>query len=186
MTQNKKLLMSLICGVFGMFMLSFAAFPLYNLFCKITGYGGTPKINSQASNAIGKKEFTVRFNADVEPGFDWEFKPSSKPAEVITGENKLIFYEAKNSSSESLTGVATYNIVPQEAAVYFNKIECFCFQKQTLKPGEKIIMPVSFFIDPDIENDINLKNVKTVTLSYTFFQDKKNGSEGLKPQNIKY
>ncbi len=153
-----------------MFAFAFAAFPLYNLFCKVTGYGGTPRIAEQKATAIGKKILTVRFNADIAPDLSWKFTPLQSQIEALTGENKMAFFMAENTSDKPITGVASFNVTPDIAAQYFNKIECFCFIKQTLKPGEKVQMPVSFFIDPAIEKDLDLKDINTITLSYTFFK----------------
>ena len=154
-----------------MFAFAYAAFPLYSIFCKATGYGGTPRINTQKATTLGMEHITVRFNADVAPGLSWKFTPLQSQVEVLTGENKMAFFMAENTSNETITGMATFNITPDQAGQYFNKIQCFCFTKQTLKPGEKVQMPVSFFIDPAFEKDLDLKGINTITLSYTFFKE---------------
>jgi cytochrome c oxidase assembly protein subunit 11 len=168
-SKNKRTGLTITMLVLGMFAFAYAAFPLYNLFCKVTGYGGTTQVSEASSGELGQREFTIRFNADTNQGLPWDFVASQKSMKVTSGENKLAFYTAENISDEPVTGVATYNVTPAKAGVYFNKVQCFCFENQTLKPGEKIDMPVSFFVDPEIEKDPNLKNVKTITLSYTFF-----------------
>lgn len=157
-----------------MFCLAFFSFPLYTLFCRVTGYGGTPKTGEAAKELVssvhlGKRDFHVRFNADTAKDLPWKFVPVQDMVDVRSGESKLIFYTAENVSKKPITGVATFNVTPELAAKYFNKVQCFCFTNQTLEPGEKVDMPVSFFIDPRIEDDVELKNLKTLTLSYTFF-----------------
>ena len=159
--------------VLGMFAFSFAAFPLYSIFCKATGYGGTPKTGGVASQATGSRMVTVRFNADTATDLPWNFAPLQKEIKVLTGENKLAFFSAENKSDQPITGVAGFNVTPDVAGQYFHKIQCFCFNKQTLKPGEKVKMPVSFYVDPAIEKDLDLKDVNSITLSYTFFKAEK-------------
>ncbi|MFZ8864369.1 MAG: cytochrome c oxidase assembly protein [Rickettsiales bacterium] len=154
--------------VIGMFCLAFASVPLYNLFCKVTGFGGTPKIVASNIEQVGTKEFTIFFNADSH--LEWLFKPVQRKINTKSGVSNLVFYEAQNKAQESLTGTATYNITPAKAGSYFSKIECFCFDRQTLQAGEKMNFPVSFYIDPAIEDDPYLKDVTQITLSYSFFQ----------------
>jgi len=170
--KNKKTAITVIMIVVGMFCLAYASFPLYSVFCKATGYGGTPKIANQGASALGKQVYTVRFNTDVAPDVPWEFAPVVQSVHIKSGENKLVYFYAINKSNKSITGRAEYNITPQQAGYYFNKIQCFCFTNQTLKAGEKVMMPVTFFIDPAIEKDEDLRQVETITLSYTFFQAK--------------
>ncbi len=154
----------------GMVGLSFASVPLYRLFCQVTGYGGTTQVAEAAPGAVGARVFTVRFNADVGQGMPGRFRPAQREITVRAGESALAFYGASNPSDEIVAGSATYNVTPQKAGLYFNKIACFCFDEQVLAPGESAEMPVSFFIDPEIENDRNLDEVTTITLSYTFFK----------------
>lgn len=171
--QNNQTAIKVLSLVTGMFLLAFASFPIYNLLCKVTGYGGVPLV-AQAQQAldvkVGSRVVKVRFNSDIMPEVPWSFLPLQKEVEVKTGVNKLVFYSAQNNSDEVVTGIATYNVTPEKASIYFNKVQCFCFEKQTLKPHEKVEMPVSFYIDPEIENDPYMKDVKTITLSYTFFK----------------
>jgi cytochrome c oxidase assembly protein subunit 11 len=173
LTKNTQLALRVLAIAVGMLCLAYASFPLYNLFCKVTGYNGTPKQASVDSKRVGEREIEVRFNADKEVALEWIFKPVQDHVVVRTGETKIIYYEAENKSNETITGMATFNVIPEKAAPYFNKIQCFCFEEQTLKPGEKVKMPVSFFIDPAIETDINTADIHTVTLSYTFFRAQK-------------
>lgn len=169
-TNNKKLALAIFSIVVGMVMLAFASVPLYSLFCKVTNFGGTPNIVAASSARVGNRVVRISFDANVDKKLPWSFKTEQHDIKIKTGENALIFYSAKNKSSEPITGMAIYNVTPLKAAKYFNKIQCFCFDEQLLKPGEEMMMPVSFFIDPEMENDPNLKDIKDITLSYTFFR----------------
>jgi cytochrome c oxidase assembly protein subunit 11 len=174
--NHRKTVLTILAIALGMFCLAFASFPLYNLFCKATGYQGTPKVAAANTpeKPWGKTVVTVRFNAEISPELAWKFYPIQNEVQVHTGEHKLIYFKAENLTDTPLTGVATYNITPEKAASYFTKIQCFCFTQQTLKPHEVKEMPVTFFVNPDIEKDPEAKEVTTMTLSYTFFpsQDK--------------
>ena len=154
----------------GMGALVYYAVPLYNLFCQVTGYGGTTQRAVVAPGAVGHRIITVRFVAEVNPQMPWSFYPAQREVKVRVGQRTLIHYVAKNNSRETIVGTATFNVSPPKSGLYFNKIACFCFSEQTLKPGQKVDMPVSFFIDPEILKDRNLNDVKTITLSYTFFR----------------
>ena len=151
--------------------LSFASVPLYDLFCRTTGFGGTPVANKNINESKSDKELSMRvfFNADIAHGLEWNFSPVQREKIVTLGETTLVFYEAKNYSDKPVTGVATFNVLPLKIGKYFSKIDCFCFEEQTLSSGEKIEMPVSFYIDPKIAEDPNTKEVREITLSYTFF-----------------
>jgi cytochrome c oxidase assembly protein subunit 11 len=151
-------------------LLTAASVPLYKLYCQATGLGGTVRIFSKASEVIGEKKFIIYFDSTIDSSLDWEFFPEQKSIELISGENKLAFYTAKNKTSSSLKGMAVYNVTPFLAGKYFNKVECFCFQEQTLLPNEKALMPVLFHISPEIETDPDLKDLKEITLSYTFYK----------------
>ncbi|EEA94361.1 cytochrome c oxidase assembly protein [Pseudovibrio sp. JE062] len=168
-----------ICaGVFfGMVGLSFAAVPLYQLFCQVTGYGGTTQRAEEASETILDREIIVSFDANVAPGLDWDFKPKQKKVRVKLGQMTEIMYEAKSLAQQVSTGTSTFNVAPFEVGGYFNKIDCFCFTEQPLQSGESIDMPVVFFIDPELDKDESLKNIKEITLSYTFFELPKDGEE---------
>jgi len=157
---------------FFMLSLSFAAVPLYKLFCQVTGYGGTPQIAIIKSSDIGERDFTIRYDVNVSSELNWEVKPEFDYHDIVTGENIFTYYKAKNLSDKAIDGTATYNIVPAEAASYFMKVECFCFTEQRLESNEIIDMPLVFYIDPSIDRDRDLKNVDTITLSYTFFENK--------------
>jgi len=156
---------------FGMLGLSFASVPLYDLFCRVTGYAGTTQ---KASLAPGPKVdaslYKVRFDANISPDLNWAFVAPSDEIQLKPGVEKIIYYTAKNLSNEPSTGTASFNVSPPKAGSVFMKIECFCFINQKLMPYEEIKMPVSFYIDPEIDNDDNLKSLNEITLSYTFFK----------------
>ena len=139
------------------------------MFCQVTGYGGTTQRIEQMSDTILDKKITVRFDANTSDGLAWQFKPVQREVTMNIGETKLIHYEAINKLDKPSAGRAAFNVTPQAAGAYFNKVECFCFTDTVLKPGEDMQMPVVFFVDPDIVNSEELKGVNTITLSYTFF-----------------
>jgi cytochrome c oxidase assembly protein subunit 11 len=147
----------------------FGAVPLYRAFCQATGYGGTTQRAEAAPATAGDRVITVRFNADIAPNMPWAFQPVQREVKVRVGEEKLIFYAAWNRAAVPVVGTATFNVTPQKAGPYFDKVQCFCFSEQKLEPGQRVEMPVSFFIDPKIAKDRNLDDVTTITLSYTFF-----------------
>jgi cytochrome c oxidase assembly protein subunit 11 len=157
--------------------LTAASVPLYNLFCKATGYDGTPRIAAgEARQTAGPKagappEVTVFFNADTGSTLPWSFHPAQRQVTVKIGEDNLAFFEAANRSDRPIVGHAVYNVTPDKAAYYFVKLECFCFQNQTLEPGQKVQMPVSFYVDPAMMEDANAREVRQITLSYTFYLD---------------
>ncbi len=164
---------SVLCGiVLGMVGMSYAAVPLYDLFCRVTGYAGTTQVADKRSTTITSRPMKIRFDA-LANNIDWAFQPTQLEMVLKVGENGLAFYRATNRSDRTVTGTATFNVTPLKVGAYFNKVECFCFTEQTLKPGETIEMPVAFFVDPEISVDPNLNDVKTITLSYTFFPVKK-------------
>ena len=156
---------------FGMLGLSFASVPLYDLFCRVTGYAGTTQ---KASLAPGPKVdaslYKVRFDANISPDLNWAFVAPSDEIQLKPGVEKIIYYTAKNLSNEPSIGTASFNVSPPKAGSVFMKIECFCFINQKLMPNEEVKMPVSFYIDPEIDNDDNLKSLNEITLSYTFFK----------------
>jgi cytochrome c oxidase assembly protein subunit 11 len=154
----------------GMLGLSFAAVPLYRLFCAVTGYGGTPRIGLAASPGATARSITVRFNADTNPGLPWRFLPEQKQLRGPLGEQLVAFYAARNQDSVPVTGIAVYNVTPEKAGKYFHKTACFCFTEQTLGPDQEVQFPVSFWVDPAIAADPNTADVETITLSYTFFR----------------
>ena len=159
---------ALICAgvAFGMLGASFAAVPLYDLFCKVTGFGGTPMTGTAGAGKILDRTMAVRFDANVAPGLGWKFEAESPEIKVRIGETQTVFYKMTNRSDRTVTGIATYNVAPEKGAAYFVKIQCFCFTEQTLQPGEERVMPVRFIIDPSLP-----AGVRTVTLSYTFYNN---------------
>lgn len=160
-----------ICSAFVVSMVgvSYAAVPLYQLFCQVTGYGGTTQRVEQMSETILDRKIKVRFDSNVAAGLPWDFKPVQREVELQIGETIQIAYTAENTSDQTTYGQATFNVTPMSAGAYFNKIQCFCFTENELKPGEKMNMPVVFFVDPAIVDDLDAKDVTTITLSYTFF-----------------
>ncbi len=156
--------------VAGMIGLSYAAVPLYDLFCRVTGYGGTTQVADAAPGQIVDRVIKVRFNADVAREMPWRFQPAQREMELKIGQSGLAFYNAANPTADQITGTATFNVTPQKAGIYFSKMECFCFTEQTLAPGQTVEMPVEFFVDPELVDDPNMDDVNTITLSYTFFR----------------
>jgi cytochrome c oxidase assembly protein subunit 11 len=148
--------------------LAFASAPLYRAFCEATGFGGTPLRADRAPGAIAG-QVNVRFDANVHPGLPWRFEPEQTTVNVAPGAQTRIFYRAENLSARSITGQAAYNVSPDQVGKYFKKIQCFCFSEQTLKPGQKVDMPVVFFVDPKIKDDPDTKDIDQITLSYTFY-----------------
>jgi len=168
---NKRLGLTLVGIVAGMVGAAYASVPLYQLFCQVTGYGGTTQVAEALPEQVGERVITVRFNSDVDPHLPWAFQPVERQMTLKVGESGLAFFRAENLSDQAFVGTATFNVTPLKAGPYFNKVQCFCFTEQQLAAGASIDMPVSFFVDPAIEEDPNLQEVTTITLSYTFFVD---------------
>ena len=169
--KNYRLLIKITLFVFLMIGMSYASVPLYDLFCRVTGYGGTTQKSSLAPGSKGNyKNIQVRFDANVNNSLNWEFLAPKDEILVQPGVEKIIYYTAKNLSDKTIVGTATYNVSPPKAGSIFMKIDCFCFVEQTLLPGEKVKMPVVFYIDPMVDSDESLKNLSEITLSYTFFK----------------
>ena len=168
--SNTKLALALIAVFLGMVFLTAASVPIYKVFCRVTGYGGTTKVALSSSQSKGSKELIVKFDANIDDKLPWIFTTKQTQIKVTTGENAIAFYYVENKSDKVIIGTAVYNVTPHQAAKYFNKIECFCFQEQLLKSGQKALMPVTFFIDPEIEKDPELQELKELTLSYSFYK----------------
>jgi cytochrome c oxidase assembly protein subunit 11 len=149
--------------------LAYASVPLYQLFCQVTGFGGTAQRAAAPSNEVLDRKVTVRFDSNVAPGLDWEFTPVVNTMSLRIGENALAVYRATNHSATPVVGTATFNVTPEQAGAFFNKVQCFCFTEQRLEPGETVEMPVSFFVDPAMVNDQDGAHIHTITLSYTFY-----------------
>ena len=154
--------------------LSFAAVPFYQIFCQATGYNGTTQRAASASARALERMITVRFDTNISPALDWDFQPEQREMRLKIGENALAFFRAANRSDHPLTGTATFNVTPAAVGGYFDKVQCFCFTRQTLAPGQSAELPVSFFVDPAIMNDAEARDVTEITLSYTFFKAKDN------------
>ncbi len=150
--------------------LAWASVPFYDWFCRVTGFGGVTNTAETGSDVILDQTITIRFDASLDRGMPWEFKPMQREMTLRIGETGLAFYEAHNPTDQPVAGQASYNVTPYEAGYFFDKIECFCFTEQLLQPGETVEMPVSFYVDPAIVNDRDAKYVHTITLSYTFYE----------------
>jgi cytochrome c oxidase assembly protein subunit 11 len=166
----------------GMVGVGFAAVPLYDLFCRVTGFGGTTMRADAATLSnepiVLKRTVSVRFDANVSPNMPWSFRPEHPRDTVSIGARDMAIYIAENNSSEPITGTASFNVTPISAGKYFTKIQCFCFTEQTLEPGQQVRMPVLYFVDPKIMDDPDTRDINEITLSYTFYpvDDKKKPS----------
>ena len=171
--RNRRVALVCAAVAFGMIGLAYASVPLYSLFCQVTGFGGTTQRAEKPASTILDRMITVRFDANVGDGLPWDFTPISEPQTLHIGENGLAFYRVTNRSNRTIVGTATYNVTPEQAGIYFNKLACFCFTEQRLEPGESLDMPVSYFVDPEIVKDSDASRLTTLTLSYTFYETKK-------------
>lgn len=170
MQQNTKTALKALGLVTFMGALGFASVPLYDWFCRVTGFGGVTQVAEEGSQTILEETIQVRFDASKDRDFEWEFRPVERTTDIKIGETGLAFYEAYNPTDRPIAGTASFNVYPFSAGYYFNKIQCFCFEMQVLQPGERVQMPVSYFVDPEIKEDREAKYVKTITLSYTFHE----------------
>jgi cytochrome c oxidase assembly protein subunit 11 len=169
--RNRRVALYALAGALFMLGMGFAAVPLYRMFCQVTGFGGTTQRASAAEAGavkVSDRTISVRFDGNVEAGLAWKFGPSQVTQEMKIGERRIAFYTAENLSGEPITGVASFNVEPEVAGLYFKKIACFCFNQQTLKPGEKVEMPVQYYVDPAILDNPDTKDIRQITLSYTF------------------
>lgn len=166
--SNAKTVGTLLGVVVVMGALAWAAVPFYSWFCRVTGYGGTTNVSTVAPDVVLDELVRVRFDSNVDPDMGWTFRPMQKEMTLRIGESAMAFYEAVNISDVPITGTASYNVAPDIAGYYFNKIECFCFTEQTLQPGERVEMPVNFFVDPELVKDADAGRIRDITLSYTF------------------
>ena len=170
MTPQKKTAAWLVAVACTMLGLSFAAVPFYDWFCRVTGFGGTTGVAAAAPDQILDQTVLIRFDASTAIDMPWEFKPQQHTMTVRLGENGLAFYEAYNPTDRPIAGSASYNVTPYQAGGFFTKIDCFCFEEQLLMPGERVQMPVTFYVDPEIVDDTEGKYIHTITLSYTFHE----------------
>lgn len=178
--RNRNFAAWMLAVALGTVGLAYASVPLYRVFCQVTGFGGTVRRVEQDDDdnytgledleIVEGRPITVRFNSDLSAKVPWRFTPAQSEVTVLPGETALAFYVAENTSNEPITGIATYNVAPARAGMYFNKIQCFCFDEQRIKPGEKLDMPVFFYLDPSLVEDEAMEDIKDVTLSYTFFR----------------
>jgi len=166
----QKTASKLVAVVLTMGALAWASVPFYNWFCSVTGFGGTTIVAEERPARILDQTVKVRFDASVERDMPWQFKPVERQIEMRIGESVLAFYEAYNPTDRPVAGSASYNVYPYSAGRYFSKIQCFCFEEQVLAPGERVQMPVTFFVDPNMLDDIDAKTVRNITLSYTFYE----------------
>ncbi|WP_375266188.1 cytochrome c oxidase assembly protein [Planktotalea sp.] len=170
MDPKKKTVLQAASLVVFMGALAWASVPFYDWFCRVTGFGGVTNTSDNGSDEILDQTITVRFDASKERGMPWEFKPMVREIEMRIGETGLVFYEAYNPTDKPVAGQASYNVAPYQAGYFFNKIACFCFEEQVLQPGERIEMPVTFYVDPEIVTDRDAKYTQEITLSYTFYE----------------
>ncbi len=173
-----------ILGALAMLGMGYAAVPLYDLFCRVTGFGGTTQVASEAqaneaASVAATRDISIRFDASIARDVPWAFEPSQSTDTVRIGQRDIATYVAKNNGSEPITGTATFNVEPAQAGIYFNKIQCFCFTEQTLEPGQEVTMPVLYYVDPAIMDDEVIGDIEQITLSYTFHRAKEPVSSAL-------
>ncbi len=169
--RNRRLGLGVGCFVVGMAGLAFASVPLYQMFCRVTGYNGTVQTTTKlAAPGAGEQAMNIRFNATTHPALPWRFAPAQGTMRLRVGEEGVAFYHARNLSDAPVTGVATYNVTPEVVGKYFHKTACFCFERQTLEAGQAADMPLSFWVDPRIAEDPNTSGIRTITVSYSFFR----------------
>ena len=170
-SRSRDLLVAAACGAFVAVMVgaAYAAVPLYNWFCRATGFGGTTQVAGSAPMQISQRRIAVRFDANVTAGLPWKFEPEVNAIEARLGEVVTVYYRVTNMSARETVGQASYNVTPDNTGIHFQKINCFCFTEQRLKPGEKRDMPVVFYVDPALAHDAETQSVSAITLSYTFY-----------------
>jgi len=168
--KNARVGLSVLAIVVGMVTLAYASVPLYDLFCRVTGFGGTTQTAESLPGTVLDRTVTIKFNAETNRNLPWNFRPEQREIEVQLGQRGITAYSATNIQSTPTTGTAVYNVTPLKAGKYFHKIQCFCFDEQTLGPKERMDMPVLFFVDPAMNDDPSMDDVESITLSYTFFR----------------
>ena len=184
--NNSRVVAMCVGMVLGMGGLAYASVPLYELFCQVTGYGGTTQqVDAEAAAGVGiiDRDINVRFDANTASVLNWDFAPEERQVTIKMGEQMIINYVAKNLSDKPIVGMATFNVTPQAAGVFFNKIECFCFTDTYIEPGETLNMPVTFYVDPEMDQEKAMKALKTITLSYTFYESETSPEEALQERN---
>ena len=173
--KNARLAWTLAAAVGGMLALAYAASPLYDMFCRATGFAGTPQVAQEGApgeRPVLSRTVNVRFDSNVDANLPWRFTPLEREVKVKLGEERLVHYRVTNLSQRPIVGTASYNVTPETAGAWFDKLQCFCFTEQLLLPGQSVDMPVVFFVDPEMDKDRRYDNVRTITLSYTFFEAK--------------
>ncbi len=170
--RNRKVARRLFLATAGMGGFAYASAPLYDLFCRTTGFGGTPVVAQAGDRPILDRTVNVRFDSNVDTALPWKFQPLQREVKVRLGEEYLAYYRVTNLSQRAAVGTSTYNVTPETAGGWFNKLQCFCFTEQLLLPGQSVDMPVIFFVDPELDKDRRYDNIRTITLSYTFFEAK--------------
>jgi cytochrome c oxidase assembly protein subunit 11 len=170
--RHRRTALACVAVVAGMVGLAYASVPLYDLFCKVTGFGGTPLVRSLPAGEVLDQEVAVRFDANVAPGLHWRFAPETSEVKVKLGQTTTVLYKVTNDGPAPTAGIATFNVQPSLAGAYFIKLECFCFTEHTIAPGETKESAVVFYVDPSLAQDPNVKDLQTITLSYTYFPAK--------------
>lgn len=168
--KNARLGLIVLAAVLIMVGVSFAAVPLYNLFCRVTGFGGTTQVADQLPENIVDRRVTIKFDSVTADNLPWNFKPAVKSVDINIGARGLTSFEASNKADKPTAGTALYNVTPLKVGKYFNKVQCFCFDEQILAPGERVDMPVMFYLDPEMADDPNMDDVSVITLSYSFYK----------------
>ena len=184
--SNSRIVAMCIAMVLGMGGLAYASVPLYELFCQVTGYGGTTQqVDAEAADGIGMidRDINVRFDANTASVLNWEFAPEKREVTIKMGEKMIINYLAKNLSDKPIVGMASFNVTPQAAGIFFNKIECFCFTDTYIEPGQTLEMPVVFYVDPEMDQEKAMKALNTITLSYTFFESETSIEDAIADRN---
>ena len=184
--NNSRVVAMCVGMVLGMGGLAYASVPLYELFCQVTGYGGTTQqVDAEAAAGVGiiDRDINVRFDANTASVLNWEFAPEERQVTIKMGEKMIINYVAKNLSDKPIVGMASFNVTPQAAGLFFNKIECFCFTDTYIEPGETLNMPVTFYVDPEMDQEKAMKALNTITLSYTFYESETSPEEALQERN---
>jgi cytochrome c oxidase assembly protein subunit 11 len=176
-TKNRRVALMATSLVVGMVGLAYASVPLYRLFCQATGFGGTTQVAEASAAKPTTQDISIRFDANTSGELGWVFRPKQNTMVVKIGEPSMAYFTATNAGSQSTTGTAMFNVTPAESGIFFNKIECFCFTEQTLKPGETIELPVQFFVDAAMLDDADTKSIREITLSYTFYPTKSKAPE---------
>ena len=170
--RNARTAWKLVLLAGGMLGLAYAAVPLYEIFCKATGFAGTPMVAQSGDRPVIARSVAVRFDSNTDPNLPWRFEPLQREVRLRLGEEKLVHFRATNVSQRPIVGTATYNVTPERTAGWFNKVQCFCFTEQLLQPGQSVDMPVVFFVDAEMAKDRRYDDIRTITLSYTFYEAK--------------